>query len=280
MNSTVEQQRLDAQAEAIVEMIGGRPFIGASKPLATGAKMVDIGCGTGVATLQLASLFPSAIVYGIDLSPIPEASKQIAPENVHFAQGDILDVNLAEPSEGVVSREVFTPHNLDYIFGRMLFLGINDWKRYFHTAVESLKPGGVIEHQDLDWKFYRVASSEVLSDDWPWWHAVVKAVEESGLSTVSGSGAARHLEDSGMEILCIQKHEFSFVPSPKAPNSQAMGRYVQAKLMPQYPELLRKLLASTVSKKQLDSFIADCLRDLSSEEGIHQKYTVTLARKP
>lgn len=261
-------------------MIGGRPFIGASKPLTAGAKVVDIGCGTGVATLQLASLFPSATVYGIDLSPVPEESKQMAPENVHFVEGDILDVSLKEPSDGVVSREVFTPCNLDYIFGRMLFLGISDWKRYFHTAAESLKPGGIIEHQDLDWKFYRVASSHVLSDSWSWWHEVVKAAEESGLSTVSGSGAARHLEASGMEILCVQKHEFSFVPSSQVPNSQAMGRYVQAKLMPQYPELLRKLLASKVPKERLDSLIADCIRDLSSEEGIHQKYTVTIARKP
>jgi hypothetical protein len=62
----------------------------------------------------------------------------------------------------------------------VLFLGISDWKRYFHTATQSLKPGGVIEHQDLDWKFYSVGSSEVLSDNWPWWHEVVKAVEESG----------------------------------------------------------------------------------------------------
>jgi SAM-dependent methyltransferase len=261
-------------------MIGGRPFIGASKPLAPGAKLVDIGCGTGVATLQLASMFPAATIYGIDLSPVPQAVKQMAPENVHFVQGNILDVNLEDPSEGVVSREVFTPRNLDYIFGRMLFLGISDWKRYFYTAAESLKPGAIIEHQDLDWKFYRVGSSEVLSENWPWWNEVVKAVEESGLSTSSGSGAARHLEDSGMEILCIQKHEFSFVPSPQVPNSLAMGRYVQAKLMPQYPELLRKLLGSRIPKKQLDSFIADCLRDLSSEEGIHQKYTVTIARKP
>lgn len=260
-------------------MIGGRPFIGTSKPLAPGAKAVDIGCGTGVATLQLASLFPSAVVYGIDLSPVPEESKQIAPENVHFAQGDILDVNLENPSSDVVSREIFTPGNLDYIFGRMLFLGISDWKRYFHTAAKSLKSGGIIEHQDLDWKFYRVGSSEVLSDTWPWWQEVVKAAEESGLSKVSGSGAARFLEDSGMEILSIQKYEFSFVPSPQAPNSQAMGRYVQAKLMPQYPELLRKLLASKISKERLDSYISDCLRDLSSEEGVHQKYTVTVARK-
>jgi hypothetical protein len=82
-----------------------------------------------------------------------------------------------------------------------------------------------------------------------------------------------------MEILCLQKHEFSFVPSPQVPNSPAIGRYLQSKLMPQYPELLRKLLCSKVPKNQLDSYIADCLRDLPSEEGIHQKYTATVARK-
>lgn len=51
--SEVEQDRLDAQAAAIVEMIGGELFL-ASDQLSTKkvASVVDVGCGTGVATIQ------------------------------------------------------------------------------------------------------------------------------------------------------------------------------------------------------------------------------------
>ncbi|KAL8687025.1 MAG: hypothetical protein Q9218_006684 [Villophora microphyllina] len=50
-----------------------------------------------------------------------------------------------------------------------------------------------------------------------------------------------------------------------------MGRYVQAKLVPQYPELLRKMLgARGIAGKELERLTNDALDDISSEEGIHQ----------
>lgn len=78
----------------------------------------------------------------------------------------------------------------------------------------------------------------------------------------------------------MQTFEFSFVPTSKTPNSQAIGKYVQTKLIPQYPELLRKMLSSQgVEGDELTRLTTECLRDLASKEGIHQKYTVTIAKK-
>jgi SAM-dependent methyltransferase len=245
------------------------------------SKAVDMGCGTGVATIQMAKIFPSAKVYGIDLSPVPEAAQKLAPANTIWARGNILDADDSQYTDNALNREIFTPGGLDYLFGRMLFLGINDWAWYFTTASKSLRSGGIIEHQDLDWKFYRVGTSECLSDDWEWHRAVVAGAEHAGLSTCAGSGATRFMQDAGLEILSVRSFEFSFVPSSKTPNSQAMGRYVQAKLMPNYPELLRKMLgAKGIGVDELERLTNDCLRDLSSEPGVHQKYTVTIARKP
>lgn len=88
------------------------------------------------------------------------------------------------------------------------------------------------------------------------------------------------MKDAGLEIISVQTFEFSFVPSSKTPNSQAMGRYVQAKLVPHYPELLRKMLgAQGITGDELERLTKDSLRDIASE-GVHQKYTVTIARKP
>ncbi len=245
------------------------------------SKAVDVGCGTGVATVQIAGMFPYAKVYGLDISPVPEAAQQIAPANAAWAVGNVLDVDYSKPGVDVMSREIFTPGGLDYIFGRMLFLGINDWSRYFSTASHALKSGGIIEHQDLDWKFYRVGTSECLSDKWEWHRAVMSGAEQSSLSTYAGSDAAPTMRKAGLEIISVQTFEFSFVPSIKMPNSQAMGRYVQAKLVPHYPELLRKMLgAQGMAGEKLDKLTKDSLRDIASEEGVHQKYTVTIARKP
>lgn len=285
----MEQNRLDAQAAAIVQMIGGLPFLASIRSMTNVSKMVDVGCGTGVATMQLAAMFPSAKIYGLDISNVPDSAQQMAPKNVIWAVGDVLDIDLGKPgndhvndqSYSVISREIFTSGGLDYIFGRMLFLGISDWTRYFTTTAQSLKSGGIIEHQDLDWEFYRVNTSECLSDKWEWHRHVVSAAEKAGLSIHSGSNAALLMKDAGLEVISVQQFEFSFVPSSKAPNSQAMGKYVQAKLIPVYPELLGKMLgAEGIAGEELKKLTENALRDLASEEGVHQKYTVTIGKKP
>ena len=289
LHSVVEQNRLDAQAAAIVRMIGGFPCLAPIQSMTNASKVVDVGCGTGVATVQLATMFPSAKVYGLDISNVPESAQQMAPKNVTWAIGNVLDIDPGEPgndrdteqSGSAISRDIFAPAGLDYIFGRMLFLGISDWTRYFSTTTRSLKSGGIIEHQDLDWKFYRVNTSECLSDEWEWHRHVVSAARKAGLSINAGSDAALLMKEAGLEVISVQNFEFSFVPSSKTPNSQSMGEYVQAKLIPQYPELLSKMLgAEGISGDELKRLTENALRDLASEEGVHQKYTVTIGRKP
>lgn len=84
-----------------------------------------------------------------------------------------------------------------------------------------------------------------------------------------------------MEIISVKTFEFSFVPSSKTPNSQAMGRYVQTKLVLVYPKLLRKMLgAQGITGEELEKLTKDSLHDIASEEGVRHKYTVTITRKP
>lgn len=261
-------------------MLGGQPFLAAKRLNPLSAKAVDVGCGTGVATLQLAKVIPSATVNGLDISPVPDQARQMTPSNVRWVQGNILDTTFDVGDAGGATNEVFAPESVDYVFGRMLFLGISDWDKYFSVSARSLKAGGIIEHQDLDWAFYRVGTDERLSDGWEWHKRLMEGVDNGKLSRRSGSVAAECMEKAGLKVISRDTFEFSFVPSAKTPNSQAMGRYVQEKLMPNYPELLRKIMGGLgVAGDELDRMTKDCLRDLASEEGIHQKYTVTIAVK-
>lgn len=52
--------------------------------------ILDVGCGTGIVTCELARRFPSASVIGIDASRVP-ISKD-TPANVMFIQGDIHEL--------------------------------------------------------------------------------------------------------------------------------------------------------------------------------------------
>ena len=264
-------------------MIGGSTWLTPLDSLMASTKAVDVDCSTGVTTIELARALPLTTVYGLDTSPVPEVVKQTAPPNTVWAVGNVLDVDFNQQSEDsdTMSRKIFTPDGLDFIFGRMLLLGVENWQRYFHNAYISLKPGGTIEHQDLDWKFYRVGTSQCLSDEWEWHRKVISAAEQSGLSTQAGSNAAPLMKAAGLEIVSIQTFEFSFMPSTKTPNSQAMGNYVQAELIPQFPELLGRMLGvQRVLGEELEELTKHCLHDICCEEGLHQKYTVTIAKKP
>lgn len=262
-------------------MIGEKLCLAPIQSITSVSKAVDVGCGTGIATVQIVGMFLSATVYGLNILPVPAAVWKIAPANTTFVLGNVLNVDYNEPGDSVISREIFTPGGLDYIFSQMLFLGINNWLQYFSIASHALTSNGFIEHQDLDWNIYRVGISECLSDKWGWYQAVLSGAELAGSSTQAGSNAAPIMKAAGLEIVSVQTFEYSNLPSCKTPNSRAVGRYVQAKLAPQYSELLCKMLESLgITDHELEVFTKDCLRDIASEEGAHHKYTVTIARKP
>lgn len=264
-------------------MLGGAgPFLAPIQSMAGIRKAVDVGCGTGIATVEMAKLFPSATVYGLDLSRVPEAVVELAPENVTWATGNVLDVDEhLKPTDDTGVDAIFAPSSLDYVFSRLLVLGLDNWPRYCKTAAGALKSGGIIEIQDVDWPFFRVATSEQPSSDWEWHQQTVSAMDRAGMSTRAGSGAAALLEAAGLEIVSVQTFEFSWVPTPTAPRSRALGRYLQDKFVPQFPALLRKMLGREgIVGAELERLTKQALRDLSSEEGLYQRYTVTVARKP
>ena len=56
--------------------------------------ILDVGCGNGYATLEIAKKFPEAMVTGVDFSDamIAEAKKNVVP-NVEFFEGDVLSLS-------------------------------------------------------------------------------------------------------------------------------------------------------------------------------------------
>ena len=127
-------------------MIGGVPCLAPIHSLPASARAVDVGCGTGVATLQIASMLPSVKFYGLDITEVPEPARKMAPANVSWVVGNVLNVDVSQPDDDTMHCEIFTPDGLDYVFGRKLFLRVKKWQRYFATAYHSLKSGGLIEH--------------------------------------------------------------------------------------------------------------------------------------
>ncbi|MGH2482587.1 MAG: class I SAM-dependent methyltransferase, partial [Ktedonobacteraceae bacterium] len=80
-----EALRLDFQHHALLHAIGSLSV--APIPLDTGM-ILDVGCGTGIWAVEMARLFPTAQVIGVDVDPA--LFKAEAPQNCTLRTGDVL----------------------------------------------------------------------------------------------------------------------------------------------------------------------------------------------
>ena len=92
-------------------------------------KTLDIGCGTGAVTHEMACTFPNAQVFGADLSPVPRVRHKLS--NIQYLQGNIMDID----------NDRFEKNSFDLVFSRLLVLGMSNWKAYVERCVSLIKPG-------------------------------------------------------------------------------------------------------------------------------------------
>ncbi|KAJ2907253.1 S-adenosyl-L-methionine-dependent methyltransferase [Zalerion maritima] len=105
-------------------------------------RVLDVGCGTGIWTIDFADQYPSAEVIGVDLSPV---QPQTIPPNCRF---EIDDIN---------KDWTWGENTFDFIHVRMLTGSIRDWDAFYQKCLKALRPGGWIEQVEL--------SSHTKSDD-------------------------------------------------------------------------------------------------------------------
>jgi SAM-dependent methyltransferase len=123
-------RNLAAQAEAIwpqEEPIFDR------HPLPDGAKVLDVGCGTGEITARLAEKFPKATFIGVDLEEphLDRARERCAGfgDRVRFQVDDALDLS-------------FDSGSFDLVVCRHLLQAVPDAKRVLTEIHRVLRPGG------------------------------------------------------------------------------------------------------------------------------------------
>lgn len=133
-------------------------------------------------TVLLANHFPNATVYGVDLSPVPEAIKAEARHSgrrVEFIQGNIdnlIDQHLALGSGTV-----------DFILHRFLAAALPSYLDYLReTVFPLLRPGGQVEMRDVTGaQFYHsdlkvAGSATCVSRDWYWFSGYKEAMQRRG----------------------------------------------------------------------------------------------------
>ena len=212
-NDGREQNRLDMLHHAFLLALDDRLFLA---PIGENpSRILDVGAGTGIWTMDVADEYPSAGVRGYDLSPI---QPQYVPPNVEFFVDD-------------VEEEWLESTKYDFVHLRNVIGSIANWPRLVHQIYDNLKPGGWVELQGILHQPYSEDGS-LLSDS-----PVVQLMDglrqagrKRGRDMDPASSFKRWIESAG--FVDVQERRF---PLPvggwaKDPKLRAIGIFMAERL--------------------------------------------------
>ncbi|KAI8342622.1 S-adenosyl-L-methionine-dependent methyltransferase [Chlamydoabsidia padenii] len=111
--------------------------------LRKGAHVLDIGCGPGSWTMEIAGEYPKSTIVGVDMTSM--FPQDIKPTNCQFYQCNVL--------QGLPFQEA----TFDYVFMRFMGQGIEleQWDVLLKDIIRVLKPGGWVELVEMDLELHR-----------------------------------------------------------------------------------------------------------------------------
>ncbi|CAG8520232.1 S-adenosyl-L-methionine-dependent methyltransferase [Gigaspora rosea] len=133
-----EADRIQLKHFMLKLTIGGNYTAPLAKIIKPGSKILDIACGAGHWSFEMAQEFQNADVYGVDI--LPQFPSEIKPPNCHFTECNIKNGLPFEDNE------------FDYVFMRYLHLVMKEdqWIPLSYEINRVLKPGGFVESVELD----------------------------------------------------------------------------------------------------------------------------------
>ncbi|KAL8822958.1 MAG: hypothetical protein Q9191_006320 [Dirinaria sp. TL-2023a] len=275
-NEPVEQARLEEQAKGLMQLMHGKIV---HAPLDNPKKLLDVGCGTGIICRHLAQQYPSATIYGVDISPVPATSEK--PENVEYIVGDIKQ--LADATD-----ERVKDGDMDYIYQRLLICGMTDWPGYVRQMTKLLRSGGYMEIHDYAEIMYQCSSypqdgDKIISTEEKWLRIKHRGAAQLGLDLHIGPHAEQYMKDAGLVDVQVTKYASPFGTwlAGQRPETEVIGEH--------NAKLLGKVFAETVlpgitrglgvDKEEMRTLQEECRQSLAAGEGKYWVFYVTTGRK-
>ncbi|WP_326836371.1 class I SAM-dependent methyltransferase [Amycolatopsis rhabdoformis] len=186
--SAAETDRLRLQAEIYGPHTA---FLLTRAGIAPGTRVLDVGCGAGDVTLQLARLVgPGGEVIGVDADPavLGVARARAADAglaHVSFVEARLPDVPLDEPVDAVV--------------GRLILIHLEEPAATVRALAERVRPGGIVTFQDLVSARTRTVPAGPITTGII--GLVAAAAEAVALDVNVGERLAAILSDAGLSVV-------------------------------------------------------------------------------
>lgn len=226
-------------------------------------------------TAELGRTYPNAQVIGVDISPVP--ARHDKPPNVTYIQGDIKEL-----AKG--SKDLFAASSFDYIFHRLLFMGMTGWPEYIKTVCALLAPGGWLELQELDLTIYNADGSSKTGDLW-YWSYFLEDSQSLGLDPMIGSKLASMLKSTS-ELGDIEENTYRWPtadPDPAHPEGKVLWEHMSGSGR----QMAQLLIANICGRKRDAEMVKKLQEDVGRwyshdglAEGSHARLFVVLGQKP
>ena len=137
-----EIRRLDYQHYIFRQILQGNTFAPVDAVLQNGGHVLDVGCGTGRWSHEIATAYPRTSVIGLDLEDVSRTTS--TPLNAHFQQGNVLN--------GLP----FATQQFSYVHQRLLVAGIPvaQWPFVMENSDESLREGDGVKLVEMGTRFH------------------------------------------------------------------------------------------------------------------------------
>ncbi|PMD32527.1 methyltransferase family protein [Hyaloscypha variabilis F] len=190
-----------------------------SAPIKNPQDVLDVETGTGIWAIDVADMIPSAIVKGIDLSPIQPSW---IPPNVRF---EVDDYN----------KEREHTNRFDLIHSREILGTVPDWVQFYKKALDSrfsaLRPGGWMDSTEPLIHINSIHGPVAKDHPFNIWTTQFATIsEQTGLLWDVAPHLKRWMEEAGFVNVTEKVVRVAIGKWPKAQKQKELGAWNQLRL--------------------------------------------------